>query len=306
MKIYLKLVIAFLLTLTLQVSYANCDAISIDFKIRPATNCSYSNGFVTALVPNNYTQYHYVWIDLTNNKPVSITYYKYAFNLKAGDYKLILSSKKTPECKTEIEFFVHGKFYYDKKDCSENYGDVALESIEIVQNSNGTWDFNSTKGFKGEEIAYRINNTNQKASSWDVVPKPATSEGDVFFKAGNTYEFAATPHFDFRGFVLSPPVIGNIIYVNTNKLSNTNNTFSNSFPISPQPANDYLNVELDANIEINSFEILNLNGQLLIEKETPNNTESLKIDVTNLNNGLYLLRLNSNTASIVKKIIIEQ
>jgi hypothetical protein len=55
----------------------------------------------------------------------------------------------------------------------------------------------------------------------------------------------------------------------------------------PNPTVDYVNID---GVDVNNVKIFNLNGQLLI------NTTDKRIDVTGLNNGIYILMINDTVS----------
>jgi hypothetical protein len=75
--------------------------------------------------------------------------------------------------------------------------------------------------------------------------------------------------------------------------------------IYPVPASDYIIIEnLLANIEL--IEIVNINGQTVLSHHT-NYTDKLKIDVSNLANGIYFVKThNKSSAFSISKIIIQK
>ncbi len=68
------------------------------------------------------------------------------------------------------------------------------------------------------------------------------------------------------------------------------NTVFNDFKVYPNPAFNTLNIDININ-EINNISIYSLDGKLV--KKLPNNT-SKTIDISNLNDGLYLIQINTN------------
>lgn len=302
MKFYLSLIITLLIATTYQASSNGCGYVKIDYTVYPSTNCDNPNGMVFAKLSKNYTDYNFVWMDLVSNKRVSTASRNYAYRLKAGDYKLTVSPKDNPNCKISKEFFIHGKLIYSPGKCPDINMEYALESITVIQNMDGRRDF-LFEGYKGENVVYRVNNPNERASIWNTVPKPEATGGiDTYFKSENNYEFAATPSFELSGFVISQPVRGNMIYENSSKLmSNLNKSLS----ISPQPATNYLNIELDLDFEVKSIEIMDLNGVNLIRQETSDINENLQLNVADLSSGLYIMKVNSLSESLTQKFIVK-
>lgn len=73
------------------------------------------------------------------------------------------------------------------------------------------------------------------------------------------------------------------------------------FTLSPNPAKDILNISTDE--QSISCSVFNLNGQLLLQ-QTLNNSEVLS--VATLNNGMYLLQVQSGSRKTIQKFIINK
>ena len=77
-----------------------------------------------------------------------------------------------------------------------------------------------------------------------------------------------------------------------NILVDNNNLF-----IYPNPANDYVNV--NATVNLQNIEIYSIDGQLLISEIV--DTNNVKIDVSNLPSGTYILRAANQSALLIKR-----
>jgi beta-glucanase (GH16 family) len=97
-------------------------------------------------------------------------------------------------------------------------------------------------------------------------------------------------------FTESPMVI-DYVKVYQNVLS-TDEFDGNSFRMYPNPSSD--TVFIDSKTTIDSIEIYNTIGKLVVSKEKPENT----IDVSNLAAGVYIMRVYSGKNSAVKKLVI--
>ncbi|WP_372757722.1 T9SS type A sorting domain-containing protein [Mariniflexile sp.] len=78
-------------------------------------------------------------------------------------------------------------------------------------------------------------------------------------------------------------------------------------PISlyPNPVLDDLNISLvNTNLNINNTNVtlLNVNGQKVLETKPANSTE-VRLNLSNLNSGIYLLRVSDNNVTITKKVV---
>ena len=70
----------------------------------------------------------------------------------------------------------------------------------------------------------------------------------------------------------------------------------------PNPSKDH-KINIESTVSIDDLQVINLNGQLLMEVKNPqfnNNHYTLE----NIPNGFYFLKLNSNNQSFTKKVII--
>ena len=86
------------------------------------------------------------------------------------------------------------------------------------------------------------------------------------------------------------------------------------FKIYPNPAKDKFKVQCQkffegmpsAKVEAVKVEILDLNGIKLIEKLLPAGSETIEIDVSGLESGVYFCRLVSENKSATQKLIIQK
>jgi endonuclease I len=76
----------------------------------------------------------------------------------------------------------------------------------------------------------------------------------------------------------------------------------NDVTVYPIPANDH-QLHIESTTPIDAIQLLTINGQLMMEITKPvfeNNSYTL----TNVPNGFYFLKLNSNNQSVVKKVVV--
>ena len=84
---------------------------------------------------------------------------------------------------------------------------------------------------------------------------------------------------------------------------NTINFDKSNIYIGPNPTSDYLTVKSDFNTGKKTKLILyNLIGQEILKTELAN--DNSKIDVSTLNRGIYILKLENGINKVVKKIIL--
>ena len=80
-------------------------------------------------------------------------------------------------------------------------------------------------------------------------------------------------------------------------------TFSatNALKIYPNPISNYVTIETSMLTQESVLTLLNLNGQELIKKTINNSITQL--DMSSLENGVYFVKVTTNKAVEVKKII---
>ncbi|TXE16399.1 T9SS type A sorting domain-containing protein [Psychroserpens burtonensis] len=127
-----------------------------------------------------------------------------------------------------------------------------------------------------------------------IKPNPGYSIGDII---PNT----AAIFFDFNA-----PVITNqfdTVFVEDN-LSVGDANFM-AFDMFPNPAKDKVTIRLNANHFGNvTVHIIDLQGKRILEQYISEGN-NLELDITDLQSGLYFVKLNTNNKSRVKKLIIE-
>ena len=79
------------------------------------------------------------------------------------------------------------------------------------------------------------------------------------------------------------------------------NSFVNQFKIYPNPASDFIQIESN-NLQISSVGIYSVLGKEVISQKTLTNN---RVDVSNLSNGIYFMKINAEGGSVTKKVVIE-
>ena len=170
--------------------------------------------------------------------------------------------------------------YMIPTNASANDAAVVVESSQSITIPAGTYSYlvlnPSCEGYNTNYIA---------ASQCD-----ATNATDYVFEAGKTYTFE--------------PVLGgpNSSSNDCTTITITNNTSvsengANSFSIFPNPATTVLNVNAEG---YSTIEIVNLLGQTVY---TANTTSNMQINVSELNNGVYFVRMNGENGTATQKFI---
>jgi hypothetical protein len=98
-----------------------------------------------------------------------------------------------------------------------------------------------------------------------------------------------------KGDVGSPGNASADISVTENQLNNV--------AVYPNPAQDVLFIELSGDIDNTQLEIYNLTGQQLLNGEFKSN--NYQLEVSNLPQGMYLMKLTRGAKHTVKNIVIK-
>ena len=76
---------------------------------------------------------------------------------------------------------------------------------------------------------------------------------------------------------------------------------SSSFSIYPNPVNNKLFIETE--VEIKEVAIYTITGVMVGQQTTDNRQQTLSIDVTNLNSGIYFIKINTRNGEMTKRFI---
>ena len=94
--------------------------------------------------------------------------------------------------------------------------------------------------------------------------------------------------------------------LDTCTLSNATNELTQGLSLYPNPVKGAFTLQNENNsLELASAVITDINGRIVSKVDLRNMASSQRIDVSGLNSGLYLIRVQSRDASITKKLIIK-
>lgn len=221
--------------------------------------------------------------------------------------------------------------------CGTSYVATGFEDIIFVKfDRNGICQIIKNLYGQGEDVAYQIQPFNNKiyligmfynsiflddtlvgdqnrynlfisySDNDTIIPigyysTPGTNALTAFFTMNSNNELLIAGH--------GPCTINNTFMNNVfigkinNSVTSINPTMKNNFQMFkcyPNPANNFLLIELDKTIS-GTLSISNLNGQELIRQQLKE--IKTQIDITNLSNGVYFVKLITDKTVDVKKII---
>jgi Leucine-rich repeat (LRR) protein len=137
-------------------------------------------------------------------------------------------------------------------------------------------------------------------------PPSEARHGYILFKiklkstlvVGNTFSNQANIYFDYNH-----PIITNNEVSTLTALGTPNFDFSEFITLYPNPANDLININTKQGINLKSIEIYNTLGQLLMA--IPNQSNERSIDVSSLQSGTYMIKVNSDKGVSHSKFVKE-
>lgn len=97
------------------------------------------------------------------------------------------------------------------------------------------------------------------------------------------------------------PDASDISLVNCTTLNNE--VFNASvFKVFPNPAGDFITIKMEETMQNVSYNLVDLNGRLVVSKRA-NNQSQTTLDISALQAGIYILKIESNTGVVSRKII---
>ncbi|MCG2611387.1 T9SS type A sorting domain-containing protein [Flavobacterium sp. SM15] len=155
----------------------------------------------------------------------------------------------------------------------------------------------TTKISQGNKVEFVFDNINLPFAD-------ATNDGYVAFKiktkptlvSGDTFTNGASIYFDYNY-----PIVTNTYSTTIQALNVQDFSFGTYFSLYPNPVAEVLNVSKKSDIELQSLEIYNSLGQIVLA--VPNAKEVSTIDVSNLTSGTYFVKINSDKGSAITKFI---
>ena len=152
-------------------------------------------------------------------------------------------------------------------------------------------------------ILYQVHATNDLAAFFPSVTIPGT-RGNVSWNAKQQTTNGWTSLID-GGNPASAPDFSQDIPFNVNGVVSplaTKDFIGSKFLVTPNPANDFINISNTENIKVSNIKITDLNGRV-VKQNNFDNVSNINLNVSDLSSGVYMMNINTNEVSTVKKII---
>ncbi len=166
-----------------------------------------------------------------------------------------------------------------------------LQVSNITHNSaTASW----TPG--GNETAWNIQYKLQSASQWQEATVQTTTYTIEGLTASSTYDVrvkaicAADNQSEFVSTTFTTQTVGI-----------DNITLANSINLMPNPADNYIELTINSNVEVKEAVVYNAFGQMIQKVEL--NDNHARIDLSDMAAGMYFVRVNSDNVSATKKFI---
>ena len=229
-----------------------------------------TNGGTYNVVPATGTTMSYNLTNLTAE--TSYTYRAFATTANTTSYGAEITFTTLPE---------------DVDPCNAPTG-LTLSNV-TTNSATATW----TPG--GSETAWNIQYKLQSASQWQEATVQTTSYDIEGLSAASTYEVrvkaicSADNQSDF------------VTTTFTTGVGIDNITLANSINLMPNPADNYIDLTINSNVEVKEAVVYNAFGQMIQTVEL--NDNYARIDLSDMAAGMYFVRVNGDNVSATKKFI---
>ncbi|MBS1535100.1 MAG: leucine-rich repeat domain-containing protein [Bacteroidetes bacterium] len=190
----------------------------------------------------------------------------------------------------------------------ENSGTAPAQNIVVKDIIDPTkFDVSSLVPTDGSHQFFtKISNNNQVEFIFENIDLPfddTNNDGYVVFKIktkptlvlGNTFSNSASIYFDYN----FPIVTNTATTTVANALSTQDVDFDSHFSLSPNPAQNVLNIHSKENFKILCVRIYNMVGQLILVNSNPDQA----IDVSSLKTGTYSIKIISDKGTTSSKFV---
>lgn len=191
--------------------------------------------------------------------------------------------------------------YIDNADWSETFFDILDKNLDTNFSINLSMGGDIWTGKNG--MLEQVNGVNFNGQQWNnlsFLVNSITQKVELFFETTSLGVFSLSPNFevnqfDFYNFDLGSNFAVDNIQIEEIPNLGTQDLWTNSINIYPNPVSDYLTIE--TNETILAYEIYHLNGQLVQKGKDK------KVNVHSLSKGNYILKVKTDQQVFNKKFI---
>lgn len=174
-------------------------------------------------------------------------------------------------------------------------GDVARMYFYFItryENQVAGWSYSMFNGTSNQVLTNTFLNVLITWHLQDPVSQREKDRNDAIYARQNN----RNPYID------NPNYVCQIFPSQCTALTSESFLASDTIAIYPNPSNDG-NFTIETKLSLNSYQIFNMNGQLITDETVENISNAQNFSINNLATGFYIIKLNAMEGSLYKKII---
>ncbi|MFM2224497.1 MAG: hypothetical protein RJA07_699 [Bacteroidota bacterium] len=277
------------------VNFNGCDSIiTLNLTVLPALNNAVLQNNTTLTAVENSTGTTYQWLDCNNSNSAIAGETNQSYQtISNGNYAVEITNngcKDTSICTAiNLSCIAHFNTAYDT---ALNTFTLTVDSITAVQAISYSWNFGD--GTTSTLAAPSHNFANDTTYAVCLQIQTASS---------NTCSYCHTIGKDYQGHIIkSAGFLMNVKnkYAKPNGLSMA--TQNNAMQVFPNPSNNHITIQLPNQVNNATLKLINVLGETLFEK-TNQSGNLFKIDISQYNDGIYMIQLEEQNKIWRSKII---
>lgn len=196
-----------------------------------------------------------------------------------------------------------GSFIYNDLQVNENFPFITLVSM-VAPSPDWFIAVNSVNLRSGNAS---INNGWKDSFTMDVFAYDAGTDDGSDYGSPNAVSNPRVAVFMLNNSPINGNRMGTITFTYKSSTLNVANVNPlKNIKLYPNPSNGVFSITNIQNMDLKTIEIYNVLGRLVKSVQPINNVSKLDINLTNLNPGIYLLKLNNlNNQGVTRKLIVE-
>ncbi len=219
-----------------------------------------------------------------------------------------------------VSFWSHGLDLAHSPSCTidANFFNSVNIGVAVTGNCTGTFTSNQFNGSQDYGLFYATaavapNLGDQTCAlnlwkgSFNFLGADASATNDVFIvDINDPNQSTTTNNSNFFDFTLECLVER----TQSNKDDQTelehNLNYFEDFQVYPNPANDYFYINVPTTVDNTSIEITDLAGKLVIREQALKEKSNIRLDISSLNCGVYIVHLLNGQSRFSKKIVVQK